>query len=144
MSDVGSGFCLWLSFTQVTESCNWEPRNWVPGIPGGIFGRTVRLSSITCAFGGLWVVRRTGVGCWAGIPGVHGCLHCGCCLELFGLTSSFLFNCTEVVKMKKNSFSSDMEKRVTHATQCRGNLFKIAEKFWPKLRAFVRNSITCV
>ena len=38
---VGRSFCLWLSFTQTTESCRWEPRIWVPGNPGGIFDRTV-------------------------------------------------------------------------------------------------------
>ena len=54
--ELAPGFepCLWLSLTPITESCYWEPRNWVPGIPGGIFGRTVELSSIVRWCGGFW------------------------------------------------------------------------------------------
>ena len=52
---TGLGFCLWLSFTQIAESCLWEPKIWSPGIPGGIFGRTAQLSSLFCGWGGFWV-----------------------------------------------------------------------------------------
>ena len=52
---TGLGFCLWLSFTQIAESCLWEPKIWSPGIPGGIFGRTAQLSSLICRWGGFWV-----------------------------------------------------------------------------------------
>ena len=30
---AGSGFCLWLSLTQITESCIWEPWMGSPAIP---------------------------------------------------------------------------------------------------------------
>ena len=43
--DAGVGFCPWLSLSQLAESCLWEPKIWGPGIPGGIFGRAVELSS---------------------------------------------------------------------------------------------------
>ena len=49
---AGLRFCLWLSFTQIAESCLWEPKIWSPGIPGGIFGRTAQLSSLFCEWGG--------------------------------------------------------------------------------------------
>ena len=52
---TGLRFCLWLSFTQIAESCLWEPKIWSPGIPGGIFGRTAQLSSLFCGWGGFWV-----------------------------------------------------------------------------------------
>ena len=91
VSDVGSGLCLWLSFTQVTESCNWEPRNWVPGIPGGIFGRTVWLSSIICVCGRFRVVPRTGFGCLAstwGCMGARTSVAVWCCLDWFAIICS--------------------------------------------------------
>ena len=91
---TGLGFCLWLSFTQIAESCLWEPKIWSPGIPGGIFGRTAQLSSLFCGWGGFWV------GLWLLLGtgqylGVHGCSHfgpCLCCLYWFAI------NCSEIAK----------------------------------------------
>ena len=59
---AGLGSCLWLSFTQIAESCLWVPKIWSPGIPGGIFGRTTQLSSLFCGWGGFWVGPRACVG----------------------------------------------------------------------------------
>ena len=72
---TGLRFCLWLSFTQIAESCLWEPKIWSPGIPGGIFGRTAQLSSLFCGWGGFGVgplafvgYREVPLGAWVLAP----------------------------------------------------------------------------
>ena len=80
---TGFALCPWLSLMWITESCDWEPRNWVPGIPGGIFGRTVELSSLICRRGGLRFGRWPCVGWWTGLV-VHACSHRGLRWAMFG------------------------------------------------------------
>ena len=94
---TGLRFCLWLSFTQIAESCLWEPKIWSPGIPGGIFGRTAQLSSLICGWGGFWVGPLAFVGYRAVPWGAW-------VLALWSLSALPILICHPLFKIAKNIY----------------------------------------
>ena len=88
---TGLGFCLWLSFTQIAESCLWEPKDF--GAQGSQGESLVGQRSYLALFAseaasgwGLWPLLGTGQ-----YLGVHGCSHfsrCWCFLYWFTILCS--------------------------------------------------------